>query len=181
MIGCEQWCLRAALASLQKATARCHPGAFMRWLDLRIPPPIVAAFFAAAMWAVAGSGPQFQIDPPARYGVAGILLAAGFAFDLLGLAAFRAAHTTINPLKPQRSSSLVTGGIYRVTRNPMYVGLALLLLAWAVYLSSLLPLAGPLIFVLYVTRFQIQPEEQALKKIFGEEFSRYAAGVRRWL
>ena len=133
------------------------------------------------MWAIAEVGPQFDLALQARYVVAGTLVVVGLAFDLLGLIAFRASRTTINPLRPERSTVLVTGGVYRITRNPMYMGMALLLLAWAVYLSSLLPLAGPLVFVLTITRFQIQPEERALKTLFGEDFARYAARVRRWL
>ncbi len=133
------------------------------------------------MWVIADAGPQMALPAPARTIVVGALMVVGVGFDLLGLMAFRASRTTINPLKPERSSVLVTGGVYRVTRNPMYVGLALLLCAWAVYLSALLPLAGPLVFVLYITRFQIQPEERVLKRIFGEAFSNYAARVRRWL
>ena len=133
------------------------------------------------MWAVAEVGPQFDLALQAKYIVAGALVVVGLAFDLLGLIAFRASRTTINPLRPERSTALVTGGVYRVTRNPMYVGMALLLLAWAVYLSSLLAFAGPVVFVLYITRFQIQPEERALQATFGEDFARYAARVRRWL
>ena len=153
----------------------------MRWLDHKIPPPVIGALVAAGMWAVAEVGPQFDLALLAKYIVAGALVVVGLAFDLLGLIAFRASRTTINPLRPERSTALVTGGVYRVTRNPMYVGMALLLLAWAVYLSSLLSLAGPLVFVLYIARFQIQPEERALQAIFGDDFARYAACVRRWL
>ena len=153
----------------------------MHWLDHKIPPPVIGALVAAGMWAVAEVGPQFDLALQARYIVAGALVAVGLAFDLLGLIAFRASRTTINPLRPERSTALVTGGVYRVTRNPMYVGMALLLLAWAVYLSSLLAFAGPVVFVLYITRFQIQPEERALQAIFGEDFGRYAARIRRWL
>ncbi len=99
----------------------------------------------------------------------------------LGLAAFRASRTTINPLKLDHASALVTGGVYRVTRNPMYVGVMLLLLAWGIYLSSLLSLAGLPVFVMYITRFQIQPEERVLRNIFGEKYSSYEKRVRRWL
>ena len=133
------------------------------------------------MWGVSRMGPQFSIAPEARYVAVGILAVAGAAFDLLGLFAFRVSRTTFNPLRPERATALVTKGVYRVTRNPMYVGAVLLLLAWAVYLSALLPFAGPAIFVLYITRFQIQPEERVLARIFGAEFSDYAARVRRWL
>jgi len=150
-------------------------------LDYKIPPPVIGALVAAAMWSVSALGPQFPIATGPKYAAVAILAVAGVAFDLLGLLAFRAFRTTVNPLKPERASAMVTSGVYRVSRNPMYVGMVLLLLAWAVNLSALLPFAGPPIFVLYITRFQIQSEERVLKRIFGEEYSAYAARVRRWL
>ena len=150
-------------------------------LEHKIPPPVVGALVAAAMWSVSALGPQFPIATGPKYAAVAILAVAGVAFDLLGLLAFRAFRTTVNPLKPERASAMVTSGVYRVSRNPMYVGMVLLLLAWAVNLSALLPFAGPPIFVLYITRFQIQSEERLLKGIFGEEYSAYAARVRRWL
>ena len=150
-------------------------------LEHKIPPPVVGALVAAAMWSVSALGPQFPIATGPKYAAVAILAVAGVAFDLLGLLAFRAFRTTVNPLKPERASAMVTSGVYRVSRNPMYVGMVLLLLAWAVNLSALLPFAGPPIFVLYITRFQIQSEERVLKGIFGEEYSAYAARVRRWL
>lgn len=153
----------------------------MVFLDNRIPPPLIGALTAAGMWAISATGPQFSVDPSLKYALVGLLLVIGIGFDVLGILTFRASRTTINPLKPERSSALVTGGIYRITRNPMYVGMAFLLLAWAVHLSALLPLGGIFLFVCYMTRFQIQPEERALECIFGEQFSAYRARVRRWL
>jgi protein-S-isoprenylcysteine O-methyltransferase Ste14 len=153
----------------------------LHFLDHKIPPPLVGIIVAAAMWAVADAGPQFALAPQLKHITAAILIAAGTAFDLLGLIAFHKSRTTINPLRPERTSALVTGGIYRITRNPMYVGMALLLLAWAVYLSAWLPLAGVPAFMWYITQFQIRPEERALEKLFGAEFLNYAARVRRWL
>jgi protein-S-isoprenylcysteine O-methyltransferase Ste14 len=153
----------------------------MNWLDHRIPPPVVGVIMVAAMWGVSSVGPVFAIPPMVKYIAIALLAAAGIAFDVSGILAFRAARTTANPLKPEQASNLVTAGIYRVTRNPMYVGMALLLLAWAVYLSALLPFAGMVAFVLYLTRFQIQPEERVLKRLFGEQYASYAARVRRWL
>jgi len=150
-------------------------------LNHKIPPPIIGALVAAAMWAISALGPQLSIASGPKHAAVVILVVAGLAFDLLGLLAFRASRTTVNPLKPKRASTLVTSGVYRVSRNPMYVGMGLLLVAWALYLTALLPFAGPVIFVLYITRFQIQPEERALQGIFGEEYITYAAGVRRWL
>lgn len=150
-------------------------------LEHKIPPPVVGALVAAGMWSVAGLGPQLPIPPVPKYAAVAVLALAGVAFDLLGFLAFRSSRTTINPLRPERASALVTGGIYRVTRNPMYVGIVFMLLAWAVQLSAVLPFAGIVAFVLYITRFQIRPEERVLKGLFGDGYSAYAARVRRWL
>lgn len=133
------------------------------------------------MWAAADAGLEFALAPQTKYVIVVLLIAAGATFDFLGLIAFHKSRTTINPLRPERTSALVTGGIYRITRNPMYVGMTLFLLAWAVYLSALLPFAGVPVFMWYITRFQIQPEERVLQGIFGDEFLNYAARVRRWL
>lgn len=153
----------------------------MHALDHKVPPPVVGALVAAGMWGVAALGPQFSMPDAARVAAVAILAAAGIAFDLMGLVAFRASRTSINPLKPARASVLVTGGVYRITRNPMYVGMALLLLAWAVHLSSLLPFTGLVVYLVYIKRFQIQPEERVLAGLFGERYAAYAARVRRWL
>ncbi len=151
------------------------------WLDHKIPPPVVGALAAAGMWGISGLGPQIPLPFVAKVAAVAVLVAAGLAVDLAGLLAFRGSRTTVNPLQPQRASALVTGGVYRITRNPMYLGMALLLLAWAAWLSAWLALAGPVVFVLYITRFQILPEERALLANFGEDFPRYAERVRRWL
>ena len=152
----------------------------MRLLDHRIPPPVVGLLVAALMWWVAAQPPKLPLSGGLRLALTGVLVALGLAFDLLGLIAFRRSRTTVNPLQPQKTSALVTGGIYRVTRNPMYVGMAFLLAAWAVYLASAWALLGPLLFVAYITRFQIAPEERVLRDRFPE-FEAYAARVRRWL
>jgi len=150
-------------------------------LEHKIPPPVVGVLLAAGMWGIPALGPQLSIAAVPKYSVVALLVLAGVAFDLLGLFAFRASRTTANPLNPERATSLVTGGIYRVSRNPMYVGMAFLLLAWAVHLSALLPFVGPVVFVLYITRYQIQPEERVLEGIFGDSYLSYAARTRRWL
>lgn len=153
----------------------------MNRLELKIPPPIVAAVVALAMWGLSMLGPVFALPPGLRIAVVVLLVLAGLTFDLLGLLAFLAARTTVNPLRPQRSSALVTEGVYRITRNPMYVGMALLLTAWAAYLGALPAWLGPIAFVLYITRFQIQPEERVLDGLFGDDYRSWCARVRRWL
>ena len=116
-----------------------------------------------------------------RLGLAGGLALMGLALDFSGLVAFVRRRTTISPLSPQKSRALVTGGVYRFTRNPMYLGLACLHGAWAVWLAALLPWLAPLAFVLYVTRFQIGPEERVLTERFGPTYTDYTRRVRRWL
>ena len=153
----------------------------MQALEHKIPPPVVAILIAIAMWGVSALRPTLPLVPVIRHLTVAALALAGVTLALLGLVAFRRSKTTIDPLHPNRASTLVTGGVYRITRNPMYVGLALLLAAWAVHLSSLWPFLGPILFVLYISRFQIAPEERVLRGIFGEEYARYAARVRRWL
>jgi protein-S-isoprenylcysteine O-methyltransferase Ste14 len=153
----------------------------MAFLEHRIPPPVIGAAVAAAMWGASSLGPPLPLPDAASNVIVAVLVIAGLALDLAGLLAFRRSRTTINPLRPQSTSAIVTGGVYRITRNPMYLGMVLLLLAWAVYLGALLPLAGPVVFVLYMNRFQIAPEERALAARFGPEYEAYAARVRRWL
>ena len=150
-------------------------------LEHKVPPPVVGVLVAAGMCGLSLLGPQLSVPAVPKYAVVALLAAAGLAFDLTGLLAFRAARTTVNPLAPERASALVTGGVYRITRNPMYVGMALLLLAWAVYLAALLPFTGLVAFVAWITGYQIRPEERVLAGRFGEEYARYAARVRRWL
>lgn len=153
----------------------------MRFLELKIPPPVVALLLALAAWWLARV--THTRAPPELLrlllAVALVLLAA--AFDLSGLLAFRRARTTINPMKPGASSAMVSGGVYRITRNPMYVGLVLLLCGWSVYLGSPWAWLAPLAFAAYVTRFQIVPEERVLARLFGAEYAAYRARVRRWL
>ena len=153
----------------------------MRSLEALIPPPIVAVVIAAAMWGVASASPRLQVPTAFRLAACVAFAVVGLAFSVAGMISFRRARTTTNPMKPESASSLVRSGIYRVTRNPMYVGVSFDLIAWAVFLSSAWALLGPLAFVLYVDRFQIEPEERALSNLFGSEYAAYRARVRRWL
>src|SRR4051812_21530343 len=104
----------------------------MRALELKVPPPVVALVTGVLMWLVARYAPGLALRVPARHAVAGGVFAAGLVVSVLGVASFRRAGTTVNPTTPERASSLVTSGVYRLTRNPMYLGLSLALLAWAV-------------------------------------------------
>jgi len=153
----------------------------LQGLELRVPPPAVAALTAALMWLGAWAAPTLGFILPGRPYVAGGVAFTGVIAALLGVASFRRAKTTVNPMNPEAASSLVVSGIYRRTRNPMYLGLLLILLGWAVYLSNALALALVPGFVLYMTLFQIRPEERALASRFGPAFAEYRARVRRWI
>jgi protein-S-isoprenylcysteine O-methyltransferase Ste14 len=154
---------------------------FMQALELKIPPPIVALLIAAAMWGIASVSPSLDIPMFIREIITLLLFLVGGVIALPGFVALLRAGTTFNSMKPKATSSLVTGGIYRVTRNPMYLSVLLILVAWAIYLSSPLALIGPVAFVLYINRFQIIPEERALEKMFGIAYAEYKNNVRRWL
>ena len=149
-------------------------------LELKIPPPIVALSVALAMWSVRLLAPSSSAAP-VRVAAAVILVLVAVAFSVSGVLAFGKAKTTKNPMKPEDASSLVVTGVYKITRNPMYLGLCFLLLAWALFLWSPWALLGPLAFVAYISRFQIAPEERILATLFGAEYSAYKARVRRWL
>lgn len=150
-------------------------------LELKIPPPLVAILVGSAMWGVSLMAPGIEAPAALRTAVVVALVLIGAGFELSGILAFRRAKTTVNPLRPDTSSRLVSSGVYRLTRNPMYVGLVFMLLAWATYLSSVWALLGLPVFVLYLTRFQIKPEERALTTRFGSDYLDYQARVRRWL
>ena len=150
-------------------------------LELRVPPVAVLLIAAALIWAVDQSGAAPGFTFAGRTVAAALLAAVGIGVTMAGLAAFRRARTTVNPLKPEEASRLVVSGVYRVTRNPMYLGFLLLLVAWAIYLGNLGALLVIGVFVLYMNLFQIAPEERALAARFGAEFDEYRRRVRRWI
>ena len=153
----------------------------MQALELKIPPPIIALLCAALMWALARYLPGHAWPHPWHLPLTVVLAALGLAADLAGIIAFRRHRTTVNPLAPDRSTAIVQDGIYRVTRNPMYLGMALLLTAWAVWQSNWLCLLVLPAFLVYITRFQIMPEERILLARFGDEYAAYLRTVRRWV
>ncbi len=153
----------------------------MSWLELRIPPLALLLGFAAIALGLARWLPELQLAIPGAPLLALALALAGSLVVLLGVQAFRRARTTVNPTQPGNTSAMVASGVYRLSRNPMYLGFAALLLAVAVWLSHALALALVPAFVLYMNRFQIAPEERYLASKFGEAFTDYRHRVRRWL
>ena len=153
----------------------------MHALELKIPPPLVALLVGVAMWASAHLLPPVGITSQLHFVMAGVCAAFGVMVALLGVWAFRRAKTTVNPVTPEKASSVVTTGIFSFTRNPMYVGLTAVLVGWAVWLSVPWVFLGPVAFVLFITRFQIIPEERVMSSKFGRDYDEYRKRVRRWL
>lgn len=147
----------------------------------RIPPPILMLVAAALMWALCRWLPVAHwIDRPwNRLGV--IPAAIGVAIAVAAIRRFHKASTTVNPMDPGKASQLVTDGVFRMSRNPMYLGLTLLLIGWAIWLQSASPWVIPLLFVILITRVQIIPEERALEHLFGPQYLAYRRSVARWI
>ena len=153
----------------------------MKTLENRIPPPILAVLAGAAMYAGSLVAEKIEIDTTLRWALCACILIVAALFGPMAFRTFGKAKTSIDPLNIEKASSLVTWGIYRYTRNPMYVSLALLLCAWCVWLQSPIVILGPLFFVVFIDRFQIVPEERLLARKFGAEYENYKRSVRRWL
>lgn len=150
-------------------------------LELKIPPVIVFGLSVAGMGLIASVTDKMGLNNTVRIGISLGLFLSGLGMGLSGIAAFIRAGTSFSPTKPSKASHLVQTGIYRFTRNPMYLGLSFALLAWACYLDNLVSIIILPCFVLYMARFQIKPEERRLKALFDSDYEIYKQSVRRWL
>jgi protein-S-isoprenylcysteine O-methyltransferase Ste14 len=159
----------------------CPRGHAMHALELKMPPVALGVIVATLMWLASWAMPAFGFDFPVR-GVLSVSVAiAGAIVSGLGIVSFRQARTTVNPMRPDSASSLVVSGVYQLTRNPMYLGFLLILLGWAIFLSNILAFVFLPVVIVYMNRFQIEPEERALYSLFGKQFVAYTSRVRRWL
>lgn len=153
----------------------------MRSLDLKIPPPLLALFVAVLMWLVATATASVEIPFSYRTSASVALVLAGLAIRLAAQITFWRVGTTVNPTKPSNTSSVVSSGIYRYTRNPMYLGRAVQLLGWGAFLASPFAILLVSLYVAYVDRFQVIAEERALLARFGADYEAYQNNVSRWL
>ncbi|WP_409522415.1 methyltransferase family protein [Nitrincola sp. MINF-07-Sa-05] len=152
----------------------------LKALKLKIPPVIVVLITAAIMWLIAWPLPGLPLPDLLRWAALITGVVAGVGISLAGVISFKRASTTVNPMTPDASSSLVTSGIYRYTRNPMYLGFLIALAGWGIFLASMLALIFAWLYTLYMDRFQIEPEERALSDKFGETYTNYQKQVKRW-
>lgn len=153
----------------------------MKWLELRVPPPLVAGALALIMWGAARLLPALDFSLPAQGALTAAAAVVGLCLGGAAILQFLLAATTMNPMKPDAASVLVVRGVYRLSRNPMYVADLALVLAWALWLGNAAAFALVPTFVAYINRFQIAPEERVLEGRFGPAFADYRRAVRRWL
>ena len=150
-------------------------------LELRVPPVVVVAVTAGLMWVTARGLAFLDLSLPGRLPIAVALALAGGAIILAGFMEFRRGKTTVNPKTPAAASTLLTTGVYRWTRNPMYLGFGVILVGWGVWLADAAALVLLFLYGLCMNRFQIGPEERALEARFDTAFREYRERVRRWL
>lgn len=153
----------------------------MEHLELKIPPPLVWLVCTVLALALAAAAPAWTLPFPAHRSLGLVIGVLGVACGLTGIHTFHKARTTVDPHHPEQATVLVTHGIYRFTRNPMYLGLALVLLAVIAWRANVVALLALAVLVAYLTRFQIRPEERQLHQLFGAAYDAYCQRVRRWI
>jgi len=153
----------------------------MKFLELKIPPLLLFSLTFAIMWGLAAITDEIGMNEKIRFISGTVSLLIGGYIAISGLLSFKINKTTVNPIKPEKASALVNTGIYHHTRNPMYLGLLFCLFSWACFLDNFISLLFVVIFPLYMTEFQIKPEERKLESIFGKNYEVYKKQVRRWL
>jgi protein-S-isoprenylcysteine O-methyltransferase Ste14 len=150
-------------------------------LRLKAPPPVWVLLFGALMWALHRWLPVATIIGPPLNRAGWLVVAGGLLFIATAMLQFRRARTTINPHTPAKASALVSHGIFGYSRNPMYLGLSIVLAGWAIVLGSLSPWLAVPLFVIVITKMQIEPEEAVLAVLFDEQYRTYCATVGRWV
>ena len=148
-------------------------------MNTKIPPPIVTATFGLIIYFSKSFSPVYSFENSNMISI--IFLLFGLGIFSAAVQSFKKHKTTINPLSPDKASSLVNSGIFSYSRNPMYLGMLLILLSVSFKFNISGGLFISFLFKIYITRFQIIPEEEAMAKLFGEEFITYKNQTRRWI
>jgi protein-S-isoprenylcysteine O-methyltransferase Ste14 len=150
-------------------------------MKVKIPPLLLMLLIATVMYLLASMLPRVDSQGRAALYMSAVVLVLGVVIALLAVREFKRVDTTVDPIRIQNASNLVSSGVYRISRNPMYLSFAIILLSLVIYLQSPLLLFGVVFLVVYITKHQIRPEEQFLRNKFGEQYENYARKVRRWL
>ncbi|HBU78885.1 MAG TPA: isoprenylcysteine carboxylmethyltransferase family protein [Muricauda sp.] len=149
-------------------------------MKMKVPPALVMLVFGVLMYVLDRFLPVGEFDFFGKHWLIWFLFGLGSLVILISVIQFLIQKTTTDPLNPNKASKLVTNGIYNFTRNPMYLGMLLFLLAYGLNLGNAFNTLVAAGFVSYMNHFQIKPEEEALKKIFGQEYNIYCKLTRRW-
>lgn len=150
-------------------------------LETKIPPLVVAILVGGSTWLAGQVSPSFDMTLPFRSVIAVALLVAAAAMAAASVSAFRRAGTTLNPIRPDETTVFVAHGVFRYTRNPMYLAMQIALLAWALWIANGVALLVSVSFTPYITYLQIVPEERSLEARFGVDYTAYRQRVRRWI
>lgn len=150
-------------------------------LETKIPPPVYGLLTAISIWWLNELLPNFTLLPFTLKPLGIVIMVSGFSLDLMALLQFTKQHTSVNPLHPDKADHIVVTGLYRYTRNPMYLGLLIALCGWCIYIGNIASFVCLPVFVWLLNRMQIQPEEQILLQKFGQPYKDYLRQVRRWL
>lgn len=150
-------------------------------LELKLPPAFLVLIFMLAMWGLDHLLPQLKLSWELHEWVSRLIFLVAITCIVSGVVSFKRARTTVNPTQPEKATSVVTTGIYRLTRNPMYLGFLIMILAMAVKLANPITWVMMPLFIIYMNQFQIKPEERALSELFGDEYIQYRKKVRRWI
>ncbi|MEO9885835.1 MAG: isoprenylcysteine carboxylmethyltransferase family protein [Balneola sp.] len=150
-------------------------------MRLKIPPVLVFGVTALLMWVISNQISMEILEFSVNRWIVYSLGSIGVILGILGVVQFSVSKTTVNPHKPENSSSVVKNGVYKYTRNPMYFGLLIVLIACAMYFGSGYSFLMIPIFIWYMNTYQIKPEEEILIQLFGDEYKEYQQKVRRWI
>tara|TARA_B100000401_G_C52628061_1_gene634648 strand:- start:119 stop:565 length:447 start_codon:yes stop_codon:yes gene_type:complete len=148
-------------------------------METKIPPPIVTLVFGLSIYFSRGIFQVVEIKHSFYFGI--LLLLLGFVILISAVRLFRKDKTTVNPLSPEQATKLVTDGIFKYSRNPMYLGMALVLGSIAVFFNLIGGIILIVLFCAYITKFQIFPEERAMRDLFSDDFDKYTKATRRWI
>ncbi|NND80584.1 MAG: isoprenylcysteine carboxylmethyltransferase family protein [Maribacter sp.] len=149
-------------------------------MSLKLPPVLIFLLFSIVMFLLARFLPFGDFQFFGRNNLVLFLMGMAVLIAIISLSQFFSRKTTIDPRTPFKTTKLVTRGIYKYSRNPMYLAILLVLLAWGLWLGNAFNTLVAAGFVGYMNKFQIKPEEQALTTIFGKEYEQYCTQVRRW-
>ena len=145
----------------------------------KIPPPLVVLILVISTFFSSKKIDLIQI--PFQSLISIFILSIGILILLNPVLKFKKSKTTINPIKFKKVNKLVTSGIYKYSRNPMYLGLLMIVISSSIFYLNIYSILTPLFFYLWINRFQIKREEVFLEEKFGQEYLSYKTKTRRWI